>query len=181
MAALGATTVAAGVLAAGTMSADAATPRPSSNSTQSSPSIQQITDSTAGVTNSYPDNDTAAGHAVSPDHPWTINYRDSTGQVTRVWHGTRAAATALGQQWKAGRGTVAPAPSIIKTNSCRDLLRLRWLAEPAHHRGVRGRLRQQRGLLPDRQPRSLAVQIHQRFLVDRPDRQLHSHQLSALN
>jgi hypothetical protein len=117
MAALGATTVAAGVLAVGTMSADAATTRPSSNSTQSSPSIQQVTDQ---VTDSYTDNDTANGHTVSPDHPWTINYRDSTGHITRVWHGTRAAATALGQQWKSGRGGVAPAPSIIKTNSCRE-------------------------------------------------------------
>jgi hypothetical protein len=112
MAALGATTVAAGVLAAGTMSADAATPRPSSNSAQSSPAIQQITDQA-----------TDSVHTVSPDHPWTINYRDSTGHITSVWHGTRAAATALSQQWKGQQwkgGTVAPAPSIIKTNSCRE-------------------------------------------------------------
>jgi hypothetical protein len=102
MAALGATTVAAAAIAAGATSAGAATPR---SSASSPPTIQQMT----GI-----------GPAVSADHPWTINYRDSTGHITGTWHGTRAAADALAGRWQSAHpAPQVVSPAIIKTSSCR--------------------------------------------------------------
>ncbi len=101
LAALGATTVAAAAIAAGATSAGA-TSRSSSGSTLT---IHQMT----GV-----------GPTISPQHSWTINYRDSAGRITNSWHGTRAAADALAGRLQAAHPTPQViSPLTIKTSSCR--------------------------------------------------------------
>ena len=95
LAVLGATTVAASIIAAGTMNAGAAT---TSNSARPQPTIRQVTGSST---------------PISPDQPWTIRYRAADGHITDVWHGTKAAADVLSARWRAAHSEIGRA-------SCRE-------------------------------------------------------------
>jgi hypothetical protein len=111
MAALAAATLAASAIGAGTMSADAATTTSTSTTTTSSaaqPSIQRVT---------------GHGPSISPNHPWTIQYWDAHGHLTRVWHGTKAQADVLSARWRSAHATPRPAgvdPAIVHASSCSE-------------------------------------------------------------
>jgi hypothetical protein len=54
----------------------------------------------------------------------TIRYRDASGHITKVWHGSRSDAAALAAGWSAGHPaagqmvTIGKSPKIIKTARC---------------------------------------------------------------
>lgn len=49
----------------------------------------------------------------------TIRYRDATGHITKIWHGSRSDAAALAAHWSSGRTVeMGSRPRIIKTARC---------------------------------------------------------------
>lgn len=72
----------------------------------------------AGTTSGGLTQVTGSGPQVAPDHPWTIRYHDANGAISRVWHGTRAAADKLATQWQAGHLVAQVATPDIVQRSC---------------------------------------------------------------
>lgn len=65
----------------------------------------------------------ASANAATPQA--TIRYRDATGHITKVWHGSRSDAAVLAAGWAAGHPAITgqavaigTSPTIIKTARC---------------------------------------------------------------